>query len=1518
MNCILKSSKEFQDLLEQTGLSSFILENKISKWQSDNNTDEYPKKEDLIEPIEKQLTNSGFIKKYAGELYVKKNFYPQAVNLIAKFNKENRGLLTLNKKPFLGKDGNSIYTVEINSQLNLFQKTNENITPVNEELNNKLQEVVEKLGFTIEKLNDITDNNGNKLDVVAKLDMFNKLIQYSEGKADISTLPEEVAHLFVELLGDNNPLVKKMLVDISKFDVYQEVLNEYSNDSEYLNADGSPNELKLKKEAIGKLLSRKITDKFEDSNKENIRLADTWFKYILSKIKELFRNLNIPGVDKLVKLGKGELENPFDQVADKILSGNTKELTSESNEVFYQKSNESQLKVAQSIIDAQSKIFKDESLETDRYTINNEKGFKSPSEIAKADFKKSGYVSKPEDDVNKNAGILFHNIASDYIASEFPEWNKHIKRLTNDERNKYSAYIKQTQEGLKKIIDEAKENGDILLSEVILANTKTKRAGTVDIIGIRLDGSKDIYDFKTSSSSFVHPNKRKEHTIQLNEYKKLAQADDNVLGLIGSKVHKTRIIDVKNKVKKLSKNSKTFTHIGYEYVLNRQGEITGIPVGYEQTGIKELDNLINKLLNDINILESKMQSTSAGKRDIIQKQIENKKAIVEDIQITKSLKSIFSEASSDLNYIEKLIESDTFDPNDDYKSLSDTLTLYSMLNEFIPKDSKQDKKDKNQIIYIVGKAKELLKDLDRLKLEVIKSKVNESDILGKADINTFEDVIGPHKETNIWKKLFNGISFSHHPLLITAKKLVNKAIRQSQKESIELKDKITEALNNLKKSSSESGVAIFNPLLEQFENGELTGNLLRKHKPEFYKERYKAKVNKDLDWFKDNAVFDKEKYEEYLNRRIEFIIRTAEFDKLKIKQNILDSAKIPDELKGDESKLDSMVESIYRTKGKESLNKFIKENENNIIKFNQPKDKWINPKYTALQSNKPALDFYNLFTNTINEIRDFVPNDINKNFIPNFTADFLELSTRVGLVEARNLTKESFVDSLELTYDENKYGKRNSVTGENINAIPILGLKKLEANEKSLDLAKVLFTFADSAYRFKELSGIENSVLMISDFVKEQKILKTDATGENILGKANEILEENNKGNTYNQLKDYIDGVFYNKTRLSDEGIKTDSGKVISMNKAGDKLLNLTSMNNLGLNVFAPTVNLIQGNLTALIQSAKGNWFNTADYTKATSLMLSNNTKAKLILQKFHIIMHEFGSTEAKDLSVLMNKKILDQDHAFSLMRLGENQVQNNTLLAMLLSEKHQLKFSDFDVKDGKLVYNKGELDINLVTAFEQRVLKVNKLIVGNQDSNDMISIKKWWGGRALMQHRGWIPGLFEERFGGKHYDYDLDQWIEGRYRTLWKTTLKPLFKLFTGKNEFKALSKEEWANMRANFAELSIILGVWGLKALLHGDDDDKERRSRLRYLIRTNSRVMSELTFFNSVNSAHQILISPAASVSTIENALKALDETRKFIKGEDSHIFKSTSRFIPVLGQGVRLIDFKEDFDKNQQLY
>jgi hypothetical protein len=98
------------------------------------------------------------------------------------------------------------------------------------------------------------------------------------------------AHIFVSMLDPKSPLMAKMLREISDYNLYKQVVNDYS---EIYNGD----ENKLRLEAVGKLIGNIIVNDFTGETQANIDRVKGWWARLWEVIKRI-----------LSKVGIGEIE----------------------------------------------------------------------------------------------------------------------------------------------------------------------------------------------------------------------------------------------------------------------------------------------------------------------------------------------------------------------------------------------------------------------------------------------------------------------------------------------------------------------------------------------------------------------------------------------------------------------------------------------------------------------------------------------------------------------------------------------------------------------------------------------------------------------------------------------------------------------------------------------------------------------------------------------------------------------------------------------------------------------------------------------------------------------------------------------------------------------------------------------------------------------------------------------------------------------------------------------------------
>lgn len=150
-------------------------------------------------------------------------------------------------------------------------------------------------------------------------------------------LPEEVAHFFVALLPEDNEMYTAMMKDITNYGVYGETYRTYKDNPAY-QKNGKPNIEKIKKEAVGKLISQYIKNAFQDK-------ADEVYKNKRGKLKELVRKI-IKFLRKAFYQLSGQIyaesviPDAFKESAEQIIKGDTssldlKKVVSPYDSLFY-------------------------------------------------------------------------------------------------------------------------------------------------------------------------------------------------------------------------------------------------------------------------------------------------------------------------------------------------------------------------------------------------------------------------------------------------------------------------------------------------------------------------------------------------------------------------------------------------------------------------------------------------------------------------------------------------------------------------------------------------------------------------------------------------------------------------------------------------------------------------------------------------------------------------------------------------------------------------------------------------------------------------------------------------------------------------------------------------------------------------------------------------------------------------------------------------------------------------------
>jgi hypothetical protein len=1146
--------------------------------------------------------------------------------------------------------------------------------------------------------------------------------------------------------------------------------------------------------------------------------------------------------------------------------------------------------------------------------------YDTPSRRSKRKFK-SNWEGYNVDDLPRVSGNLFHSVASQLIKAAFPEYNKQVQEedlseIPDNILNNISSIIEP-------LIQATKDQNGVLVSELKVANTKTKIAGTLDIVKIKADGNINVIDIKSQlnfgATQKTKYRKLESYSSQISDYTTLLRSEDELLGKAPYNVERETVLNVKI-------NVNNGTLIGFS-----NPQLT--PVLHQETASKKTNELIATLASQIEMLLAKQTAYAKGDAEYerIEALVSKKRELVVKLQTEDDIKNVLQSMMEEIAIIETNIDAGVVN----YIEYKGELELYSNIGKYITPDNKT---DRNKRDYIAGKAKGLYRDLYEKAKDQVLGQIAPNIINPDGPVKNVDDILSLQKDINSARSNLFGAAYNNNPIVSAAYLETQTVLAKAREQWVKKVQEISGITDELKEYL---GSNIYDPFLQE-SKGKLTGRIVSQFVPEFWSEFNKAKSNKNAAWFKDNVTFDLEKYNFKLTEYQKALDNTFAKD-VKIKMAVLATSEDYKDKTSDELK--ALSEKFVTKDNKGKLENWRKLNKSEA-RFFIPNKNWVDPKWKEIKEGKYkdtiVEKYYDMYTQTMDALDEFLPFDVGKNFIPDYSKSFIEKIMSNG-ISNMNLG-ESFINSITIGFDEGAFGKINPFDNQPLKSIPVSGQKKFNTKEeresfvekeKSYDLSSSLSTFLESAFRYKELQTIEQTLTVALDVLKEQNQIVETATGEAAVGTFSILKQSKGLQNTVANFEHFINSTLYGKSQEKEKGFKVkgngltealglmkkEDEKLLSWARIFDRFLQYTGLNNLGYNLFSPVVNLIGGKSNALILAMGGKYFNVPDFefgflaTAAGYFHIGNEKveKANLILREFNPDIDTYVKDIINHTSKYGINKAVDKFGPFSGMRYSEEVVRNGIFIAMVKSNKNDIKWDDWNVENGKLVWAGAgpKPDTKAKELFRQKSFKVIGKAMGNMNSDDKIQLKKHWYGRAIMQHRGWLPAMWDARFKGMfsttEYDYILQDYVEGRFTTFYKTSVK---KLISGEK----MTDMEKQNFKEALFEHSLMVASYllylGLKAA--GDDDDESK-----YWLKIADRVNGELVFFApfEVSSKYKILISPAPSIGTMENLGKLLFDTPKELVGrsinnedwmKSAKPQKRLIRAIPVVGQLVRWMD------------
>jgi hypothetical protein len=1185
----------------------------------------------------------------------------------------------------------------------LFQTQETASSKANTQTQKLAKDLLDRIGVDLQTVKSI-NVNGVRIDANGIADMTQQLVQVVEGKEDVALI-EETMHFVTEIIAQKDPQLFNMLLkEINGYKIYNQVVAEYGKNKEYQTADGKPDILKLKKEAIGKVLAETVIKKNEGSTEKPELLAkvENWWTKIINAVKGLF------------------LKSGFDQAAMKVLSGEeigTVDDIRNAEGKFFQQTTPTQDTVIKKLKDVSNQITKDDT----GYLINGIRIKQRVTEIIKnwysnrfadKDLTKSEF-QQAVDDLKAEKGTAGHADFEHMLKGYF--LNDEGELLAEADRPDDSGYKSQLDPNNREMYDILKRNmeqrlatfkeGTKFLSEMVVYDAKRNLAGTIDFIAVTPEGKVSLLDWK-----FMDLNTEKYEDVpwykvsawrqQMKQYKLILQ---NAYGVKSEDFEQTRMIPIKaiyskGDAKLDIKPQLTGVQIGNVNV--KEEELAYLlPVGLEEekTGNKKIDALIEKLNKIYEIISSK-KANPEEKRNKAE-QLNALYDAIRQLQIRQNIKPLVRQAKLlnievkriiddyNTNWEGKDAQSFTSQQKDEFAerilAYETSLMVYTSLATdlktlFRGELSEEDEKTWRDIRDTTENANELESDLEDVRKGFAENIVAKS--------QNVLDFLKPEKVIKGFSKWFGSTSTLQLKATEVLYKMANKAFGLASMETVnqgKILQEIKTKFDTWAKSKGLTNKNYFNILKKTDKN-----ELIDEFNPEFYK-TVKGKIaEKDTQWVRDNI--DVVAYNKFLEEQKE-----KEYKRIEDKTRFGTEDEINNEIKREKFNIDK----LYNTSTTDSPGWLLYD----FVKKFPIRDKWESKEWKELNAkgNEPALAFYNYIKerNEAYEQIGYINKADARTFLPFVRKSLMEKIVMGGKVQLG----ESLLRAITVSEGDVGYGQIDPITKEPVYSIPKYFTRDVK-EETSNDLFRNMTLLNEMAIRYEYLNNVENQMKLIIRTEANKEAIKTSYFGKTKYKADGSIETTSDNAENTQLVRDMMEAIIYGHKYVENENFDQLLGGLgnfgkraneklgmkvfpeqydnaqISLNKSITQLNNFFQIKTLGLNPISALSNFLGGSFQSYINA--GTYFTKSEFMKnefmLTARMKGVDAKKYLgALEYFLPLTENYNIELAKKLSLNKLSQEGVQEFLMSLMRKSDQYVQTVNFFSYL---------DNSIVEDGKVV----------------------------------------------------------------------------------------------------------------------------------------------------------------------------------------------------------------------------------------
>ena len=723
------------------------------------------------------------------------------------------------------------------------------------------------------------------------------------------------------------------------------------------------------------------------------------------------------------------------------------------------------------------------------------------------------------------------------------------------------------------------------------------------------------------------------------------------------------------------------------------------------------------------------------------------------------------------------------------------------------------------------------------------------------------------EDISFFDRWFDSMADSSDYMLKVMDQAVKKSKEQARLRTIDVMKQLQAATIKLEKA----GIKNTDWMFERDSKGNLSGNYISEINQALFKEKVREMFKSLNEKYGKNPIG--ENAEKYKKERQAWVDANME---------IVNGKRVP-------------KMSIYGNKQYQRLNAAQKEYYDTVMNIKSQLDSYLPEKYTTL-------------TNAVKIRKDLLE----------------RVKSSDGVRSGAKQIWKSIKDEFIRRTDDVDFGDRATVKdfeGNEVQTLPIYFTKLKEgesANDLSTDIVSTLTAYAAMANDFDEMNKVIDVLELGRDLLRERQVIQTQggkplvekfkAVGRKVESK---LTKKGEATRSIQRLNDFFEMQVYGRY-MADEG--TFGKTNIDKGKVANFINRVTSMSNLALNVLSGISNIATGKVMMRIESFAGEFFNekntiTADRIYGQSLPaylaeIGNRVKtSKLALwdELFNVMQeYEQDVREVNFDRKTWFSRMFGTSTLFFMNNAGEHWMQNRTSLA--LADAYKMKAPNgkivslwdamevvpidknnkklgakLQLKQGYKKADGSDFTQDDIIKFSRRSAAINQRMHGIYNKADRSAVQRLAIGRMGMMFRKWIKPSLNRRFKSASYNYDLDAWTEGYYRTSGRFLLQLARDLretqFNIAARWNELTSTEKANIKRALTETGHFLAVMAIIGLIEWSDD-KDRPWLVRMTEYQMRRLYTELGAMmpgkSMISEGLKIIESPAAGVNTIENIL------------------------------------------------